>query len=141
MKATLDIILSDINIWAILVCVVINQMIGAFWYSPLAFGKAWAKEVGIDIDKIDKKDANKRMLFAALLGILIALILSIFVYVVDVNVWFTGAILGALLGLLVAIVIGTIYLFEGKTMRQYLINVLYVILSFAVQGAVLAVWH
>ncbi len=39
----------NINIFAILVAVVANFILGFIWYTPL-FGKAWAKEMGFDIN-------------------------------------------------------------------------------------------
>jgi len=37
----------NINIWAIVVAVVANFILGFLWYTPL-FGKAWAAEMGFD---------------------------------------------------------------------------------------------
>ncbi len=39
----------NINIFAILLAVVANFILGFIWYTPL-FGKAWAKEMGFDIN-------------------------------------------------------------------------------------------
>jgi hypothetical protein len=39
-----------INITAVLVAVVANFILGFLWYTPL-FGKAWAKEMGIVMDR------------------------------------------------------------------------------------------
>jgi hypothetical protein len=40
----------DINITAVLVAVIANFILGFLWYTPL-FGKAWAKEMGIDMTR------------------------------------------------------------------------------------------
>jgi Protein of unknown function (DUF1761) len=46
----------QISVLAIFTAVVANFMFGYFWYTPL-FGRAWAKEVGLDFDK--KPAANE----------------------------------------------------------------------------------
>ncbi|HZY79735.1 MAG TPA: DUF1761 domain-containing protein [Cyclobacteriaceae bacterium] len=40
--------MESINIWAVIVATVANFFFGFLWYTPL-FGKAWAKEQGIDV--------------------------------------------------------------------------------------------
>lgn len=47
-----------INMTAILVTVVANFILGFLWYTPL-FGKAWAKELGIDITTGPKPTAGQ----------------------------------------------------------------------------------
>ena len=36
----------DLNAWAILAATVAGMVIGAAWYSPLLFGKAWLTALG-----------------------------------------------------------------------------------------------
>jgi hypothetical protein len=40
----------NINITAVLVAAIANFILGFLWYTPL-FGKAWAKEIGIDMTR------------------------------------------------------------------------------------------
>ena len=40
--------MENINIWAVVVATVANFFFGFLWYTPL-FGKAWAKEQGIEV--------------------------------------------------------------------------------------------
>lgn len=35
-----------INWWAVLTAVPISMAVGAFWYSPIAFGKLWLRRLG-----------------------------------------------------------------------------------------------
>lgn len=52
-----------INMMAILVAVVANFVLGFIWYTPL-FGKAWAKEMGVDTSvKPAKGEMAKGMIF------------------------------------------------------------------------------
>lgn len=46
----------EVNMIAVLAAVVVNFFVGFVWYTPL-FGKAWAKEEGIDFDKKPSKSA------------------------------------------------------------------------------------
>ncbi len=36
------------------VVVVIHQILGFIWYSPLLFGKFWQNNIGVDIDKLQE---------------------------------------------------------------------------------------
>lgn len=52
-----------INMMAVLVAVVANFVLGFIWYTPL-FGKAWAKEMGVDTSvKPTKAEMAKGMIF------------------------------------------------------------------------------
>ena len=51
--------LGQLNIWVVLVAWLINMAVGAFWYSPAGFSKAWQRYTGIDIMKIPADRANK----------------------------------------------------------------------------------
>ncbi len=66
----------EINMWAILVAVVANFVLGFIWYTPL-FGKAWAKEMGYDSNEPQDKSAMfKGMVFMLIGNFLLAYVLS-----------------------------------------------------------------
>jgi hypothetical protein len=65
-----------VNIFAILVAVVVNFILGFIWYTPL-FGKAWGKEMGYDPDmKPDKSVMLKGMSFMIIGNFLFAWVLA-----------------------------------------------------------------
>ncbi len=53
--------LASVNYWAVLVAAVAAYAIGAFWFSPLGFGKAWVKLQKIDAKKMKQMMANTNM--------------------------------------------------------------------------------
>ena len=57
----------NISITAILVTVVANFVLGFLWYTPL-FGKAWAKEMGIDTTGKAPSGAIAKGLIAMVIG-------------------------------------------------------------------------
>ena len=48
-----------INHIAVLVCAVMSLVIGAVWWSPLMFAKAWQKEVGLSDDQLKQMNPAK----------------------------------------------------------------------------------
>jgi hypothetical protein len=57
----------QINFTAVLVAVVANFFLGFLWYTPL-FGKAWAKEVGIDFSSKPAKGELARGMITMVIG-------------------------------------------------------------------------
>ena len=71
-----------INMMAILVAVVANFILGFVWYTPL-FGKAWAKEMGINADQKPPAGAlAKGMIFMVIGNFLMA-----YVFAHNIAVW------------------------------------------------------
>ena len=66
----------SVNWLAILIAVVVQFFIGFLWYGPL-FGKAWAKELGIDMtQKPDQSVMIKGMAFMVIGNLLTAWVLA-----------------------------------------------------------------
>lgn len=42
----------NVNIWAVLLCTIINVILGMTWYSPGVLGTLWAKEHGFDMSSL-----------------------------------------------------------------------------------------
>jgi len=61
--------LSQISIFGIFTGTVIGMLLGAFWYSPVAFGPLWMKSIGKTPETLDGQTP-------ALLGSIIASILT-----------------------------------------------------------------
>ena len=49
-----------INHWAVLACAVFNMLLGALWYSPALFYRAWKEENGLTDEDIQKANVRKR---------------------------------------------------------------------------------
>src|SRR5258706_9884424 len=71
-----------INMLAVLIAVVANFILGFLWYTPL-FGKAWAKEMGINTDQKPPASAlAKGMIFMVIGNFLMA-----YVFAHNMAVW------------------------------------------------------
>lgn len=67
-----------INHWAVLTCAVANLVLGAIWYSPLLFYKAWMKENNFTDEDIKKVNPAKTYSITLLLSVIISYNLAFF---------------------------------------------------------------
>ncbi len=131
--------ISSLNYLAIFVAALSTFLIGGLWYSPLLFSKAWMQENGFTDE--DLKGGNMARIFGGsfILGFIMAFNLAAFLS--DSNDLAWGITAGALAGIgWVAASMGVTYLFERKSMKLFLINAGYHVVSFLVMGAIVGVW-
>lgn len=128
----------DINYWAVLVAAVVTMAVGAVWYSPLLFSKAWIKLTG----RKDMQGGQTGYLVTAVGALLQAWILVHFVqYAGSTTVW-EGLVTGFWLWLaFVAVVMTTNYVFEGRPWKLWQINAGYFLVVMLINGALLAAWR
>ena len=62
--------LTHVNIWAVIVCAIINIILAMVWYSPSVLGTLWAKEHGFDLSQL------KPSIWHYIGGIIVAFVLS-----------------------------------------------------------------
>ncbi len=129
---------------AVLVVAFVGFCIGAVWYSPLLFVKGWMEEMKITPESM-KKDAGR---FPIVMGgaLACALVSTLTLATLVAAHHTSGPLKGAELGLfvgagLVAARAGTNALFEGRTLRHFLIVAGHDVFLCVAQGAILAVWH
>lgn len=130
---------TSINFIAVFVAALSMFLIGGLWYSPALFGKAWLKALGQEESFLSS--GNKGVIFggAFLLSLIMAFNLAGFVS--GYESWTWGLLGGALAGFgWVAMAMGMIYLFERRSLKLWLINAGYLVLSFVVMGVILGVW-
>jgi Protein of unknown function (DUF1761) len=110
--------------------------VGAVWYSPLLFTKAWLRESGVSQERAQQ--ANMAVTFGCALGLIFLATVVFAVFLgpdVDLR---SGALYGFLAGLFwVTAYFGVNYLFEQRSFKLFLINGGYNVVSFTVMGAVL----
>lgn len=129
---------TDLNLWAVLVAAVVPFFVGFLWYGPF-FGKAWQKEVGIS-DK-DMKNANMPQIFGLSF---LANLVTVYVLAGMLNAnpedldWVNGAITGLWVGLAFqAAVLATHYLFTRSSLKHWIIDAVYSIVTVTLAGAIL----
>lgn len=135
------------NAFAVIISAIVAMGIGMLWYGPL-FGKAWMASMGWDAKafakakrEAEKKGMGKTYAAALASNLVLVVALAYFIDVLVVTSVVRGAVLGALVSIgFVATSSLSAVLWEGKSVRTYLIYVSYSIVTLAVCGAILAAW-
>jgi len=130
--------LHGLNPLAVLAATISAFVLGGVWYSPLMFGRAWAKANGFATPP-----AASPMVFAVsfVLSLVMALNLAMFLNDAKTNLaW--GATAGLLAGLgWAAMGLGIVALFERRPLSYSLINGGYLTLALTLMGAILGAWR
>lgn len=125
----------EINIVAVVAAALIPFFLGYTWYT-IVFNKPWMKEVGIKEGAVvQPSDIQKQLLGSFILELLMGVALS-FVLGKDADAG-RGLVVGLVVGIMVAFSFGVNYLFEGKTMKHWLINSGYNVIVFALMGTLI----
>lgn len=131
-----------INHWAVLACAIANLMLGALWYSPLLFYKAWMKENNFTEEDI-KKNFNPAKTYGLtlLLSLIISYNLAFFLGDEKTDmIWGTAA--GFLAGFgFSALIFSIVGLFERGSWKYILINGGYITVYFTLIGFILGSWR
>ena len=132
--------MPEVNYFAVIAAAVATFVLGALWYSPALFGKAWQREAGVS--EAQMKNANMAMIFGLtfVLSLIAAWVFALFLGPRPPMSLGLGA--GFSAGLCwVAASLGINYLFERKSFKLWLINGGYHTLQFTIIGLILALWH
>jgi len=130
-----------INHWAVLACAVFSMALGALWYSPLFFYKAWKTENKLTDEQLKQSNPLKTYGISFLLAYLMSYNLAFFLGDANTN-WQWGITAGFLAGFgWAAAIFTTIALFEQKSWRYILINSFYIIIYFTGIGFILGIWR
>lgn len=133
--------ISSINWLAVLVSTLVFYGLGAFWYAPPVFGKAWMKEIGKNKDSV-KKDVNMTKIFITTFILSLIMVVNLAFFVSGPTI---GATEGALYGFLtgfgwVAMSIALTALYEQRSLTYILINAGYLTAGFTIAGLILGAW-
>lgn len=101
----------EISIVSVIVGTIVYVGLGALWYSPVLFGKQWAKLTGVSEE--DATDSTKAMIVSTIGGLLAVVALNMLVYVARPQTWAAALVYGLLLGVPV-IAIGLNKVVYGK---------------------------
>jgi hypothetical protein len=129
-------ILQHVNWLAVLVAGVgASALLGFLWYGPL-FGKMWMRASGVNPDG---RNMAPLLALSILLSIIAATLLAVWI-------GYNGPLKGAAKGLLAGAVfgggaLGTSYLWEGRSLKLWLINAGYVTGQYGLIGLILGLWH
>jgi hypothetical protein len=140
----------DVNWLALLAAAASSLVVGFLWYGPL-FGKAWMKESGMTEEKM--KGGNMALIFGLsfIFGCFLALSMWAQVLIggggeeihgqAPYLTFKHGAFHGIIMGLFVILpVLGTIALYERKSIKYVLIAVGYWTVTLAIMGGIINAW-
>ena len=129
-----------INHIAVLVCAVMSLVIGAVWWSPQMFAKAWQTENGLTDEQLAKANPLKNFGLSFLLAYLMSYNLAFFLGAPGTT-WQWGVAAGLLAAIWAVGMFIIIALFEQRSFRYSAINCGYMIVYFAVIGFILGIWR
>lgn len=127
----------QLDLLAVLVAAIVGFGVGALWYSPLLFIKAWSAETGITDEDASQCNPAKTFSIAFVITLIGAAAMDMFLDLASMGV------LGCTLaGLCVGLVwvggsFGINYLFEQKSLRLWWINAGYHTVQYTLIGLVL----
>ncbi len=138
-----------INYLAVLACAVSAMVLGFLWYGPL-FGKAWMKEMGMNMPSPEEMKAmQKKMTKSYILMFIGALVMA---YVLAHNVVMGSAFFDMQgvgiglqagfwnwLGIAAPVLMGAV-LWEKKTRKWFMITAGYYLVLMLIMGALLGGW-
>ncbi|HRD86581.1 MAG TPA: DUF1761 domain-containing protein [Rubrivivax sp.] len=129
----------SINVPAALCAALMTFAIGGLWYSPLLFARAWMREAGLTEEQTRQAPMARVFGLSALAALVMAFNLAAFIGP-KASLGF-GLFAGAAAGIgWVAMSLGVIYLFEQRSLKLWLINSGYQVLSYTLMGGLLGVW-
>ena len=130
--------ISQLNWLAIIASALSTFVIGGLWYSPLLFQKGWMKENNFTREDPKRLSAPAVFGLSFILSLIMSLNLALFIG--DGNIIY-GVIAGFLAGFgWVALAIGILSLFENRSLKYFLINGGYMVVSFTLMGLILGAW-
>ena len=132
--------MRTLNVWAILVAAIVAFVLGAVWYSPAVFGKAWKTANGFGADE-PPKATGSMMLVAFVLTLVMSANLAMFLNDPKTTLaW--GATAGFLAGFgWVVMGMGIVSIFERRPWAYVLVNGGFLTVALVVMGAILGGWR
>ncbi len=128
------------NYLAVIVAAALSFAIGGLWYSPILFAKPWMRECGLTEAQTKSAPMGRVFALSALAALVMAFNLAAFIGA-KASLSF-GLFAGAATGIgWVAMSLGVIYLFEQRSLKLWLINSGYQVVSYTVMGGLIGAWR
>lgn len=135
-------LLSHLNWLHVIVAAAAYFAVGAIWYSPALFSKAWVRMVKVDVNDPKNKEGFGIMMFTSFILIVICCIaLAVMYQIIDIK----SALSAIKFGLFFAVcfVLTTIsisFVYERRPFGLYAIDIGYHVVGFIVASLILVLW-
>lgn len=130
-----------INHLAVIVAAISDFAVGALWYSPLLFYKAWMKENNFTEETLKKGNPAVTYSLTFVFALVISYNLAFFLGDANTDVMW-GLQAGILAGLgWAAMAFSIVALFEKKSFKYIVINCGYIVVAFALKGFIIGAWR
>ena len=131
----------SINHLAVFVCAIVNLVLGALWYSPFLFYRAWLSETKLSEEQLERSNPAKIYGLTFLFALIISYNLAFFLGD-DQTTAAWGATAGFLAGFgFSTLIFAIIALFERRSWKYILINGGYITVYFTLIGFILGLWR
>ena len=130
----------EVTFLAVLAALVVNQVIGMLWYSPNVFGTQWAKHIGMDIEKVDKKADKKGFMLGGLLSLEIAFLMGLLIYNTDSINPLDEALYGLLIAGFITMHQAVGFIYENRSAALFRITAGYTLVTYPLMGLILGSW-
>jgi len=131
-----------INYLAVLVAALLTYGVGALWYSPVLFSNAWLAALGKTKEEIQSRNNAITFVLAFVFNLIMAFVMAHVVNAFGGNTFGMGLQGGIWMWLgFVATTNGLNALFGGRSLRLFLIDNGYHLVSLLIMGVIFSVWQ
>jgi hypothetical protein len=134
--------LFSLNYVAYVVAVVASMAVGMIWYSPKVFGNTWMRLANVHMEEGKKEGMGKIMGLTVLSTLITGYVLSQVLNAFAIGSFAEGMFVTILvwLGFSAAITFMH-YLFDGRSLKLFLLYAAHELVSLLVMGAILVGWR
>ncbi len=131
---------SHVNIWAVIVCTVINIVLGMVWYSPKVLGTVWAKENNFDLSQL--RPSFWSYFGALIVSFILCYVLNMMIHTFNVRGMGNGIALGFFIWLgFIATTHFSGVIWARKPFIVYFIDAGFTLLKLIVISAIMVTWQ
>lgn len=135
----------SISIIPLVVLSLVNFILSWLWYSPLLFAKPWMKALGTDNKHEMTEEEKKAMPWLFVNGLVASILVVYGIMVMTQSLGSTGFVSGMIVGSVIwagfAVTHSLNTLWEGRKPVVLVINNGLFLLTYALFGGILSVWH
>ena len=132
---------QSFNIWAVLVSLLCQMVLGALWYSPVLFGNIWLRLTGQKAEDISKEDASRSMMISIVPSLILVFSLALVVAFVNASTIIDALIIGSVVSIgFIGTISFNLVLFESRPVKLFLLNAGYPFVSLNICAVILTMW-